>query len=53
MGGFTVLPYAVAHPERVRALLMADTFLGIGDAVLIADLEVALTTGSRQRQRGR
>ena len=42
MGGFSVLPYAVAHPDRVRALLMADTFLGIGDAVLIADLEVSL-----------
>ena len=42
MGGFTVLPYAVAHPDRVRALLMADTFLGIGDAALIADLQVAL-----------
>jgi 3-oxoadipate enol-lactonase len=25
MGGWTCLPYALAHPERVRALVMADT----------------------------
>ena len=36
MGGFTCLPYAVAHPEQVRALLMADTFLGVWDEDLAA-----------------
>ncbi|MDA0365428.1 MAG: alpha/beta hydrolase [Chloroflexi bacterium] len=42
MGGFTVLPFAVAHPERVRALLMADTFLGIWDEELLAAMAAAV-----------
>lgn len=38
MGGFTALPFAAAHPDRVRGLLMADTVLGIGDEELIGEL---------------
>ncbi len=30
MGGWTCMTYAAAHPERVAALVMADTVLGIG-----------------------
>ena len=42
MGGFSVLPYAAAHPERVRGLLMADTFLGIYEEQLMRGLAEAL-----------
>ena len=35
MGGFSILPFAVRNPERVRGLLMADTFLGIDAPELI------------------
>ena len=38
MGGFSVLPYAVRHPDRVTALLMSGTFLGIDDAKLLDGL---------------
>lgn len=36
MGGFSCLPFAAAHPERVKAVLMADTFLGLFDEDLLA-----------------
>ena len=42
MGGFSVLPYAVAHPNRVRALLMADTFLGIWDEELLTEMAASV-----------
>lgn len=35
MGGFTGMTFAGAHPERVWALVMANTFLGIGDEDLM------------------
>ena len=42
MGGFTCLPFAATHPDKVRALIMADTFLGIGDEGLMADMRANL-----------
>lgn len=36
MGGFTGMSFAGAHPERVWALVMANTFLGVGDEDLVA-----------------
>ncbi|MCY3557709.1 MAG: alpha/beta hydrolase [Chloroflexi bacterium] len=42
MGGFTVLPYAVHNPDRVAALMMADTVVGIGDAAILAGLQDSL-----------
>jgi 3-oxoadipate enol-lactonase len=52
MGGFSVLPYAVAHPDRVRALLMADTMLGIGDEALLADMQVAVQKATDRASAG-
>ena len=49
MGGFSVLPYAVAHPDRVRGLMMADTFLGIWDEHLLQEMAKAVAHGARQR----
>jgi 3-oxoadipate enol-lactonase len=37
MGGFTCVAFAAAYPDRVRGLVMADTFLGIDDEGLIAE----------------
>lgn len=42
MGGFTCVTFAAAHPERVRGLVMADTFLGVGDEELLVDWREAL-----------
>ncbi len=42
MGGFTVLPYAARNAERVDALMMADTVVGIGDAGVLRGLEESL-----------
>ncbi len=36
MGGFTGMSFAGKHPERVWALVMANTFLGVGDDDLVA-----------------
>lgn len=36
MGGFTGMTFAGRHPERVWALVMANTFLGVGDEALMA-----------------
>ena len=36
MGGFTGMTFAARHPERVWALVMANTFLGVGDEDLMA-----------------
>jgi 3-oxoadipate enol-lactonase len=52
MGGFSVLPYAVAHPTRVRALLMADTFLGIWDEVLLEAMQLAIDKAIDQANAG-
>ncbi len=42
MGGFTCSTFAAAHPDRVRGLVMADTFLGIGDEDLLAEWREAI-----------
>jgi len=52
MGGFSVLPYAAAHPERVRGLLMADTFLGIYDEQLLRELAKALEQAQNNADAG-
>jgi 3-oxoadipate enol-lactonase len=41
MGGWTCLGYAVTHPERVRALVMADTAGGLTSPELEAAREAA------------
>ncbi len=39
LGGFSVLPYAVRHPERVTALLLSGTIIGFGDPELVAEFQ--------------
>ena len=39
MGGVTSLGFALAHPERVTGLVLADTTGGIGDASVVSLLE--------------
>lgn len=46
MGGFTVLPYAVRNPDRVTALMMADTVVGFGDDAILDGLEKSLAAAS-------
>ena len=46
MGGFSVLPYAARNPERVAALMMADTVVGIGDAAVLGALQDSLAAAS-------
>src|SRR5262249_5941300 len=41
MGGWTCLGYAVRHPERVRALVMADTMGGLTSPELQAARDTA------------
>ncbi len=52
MGGFSVLPFAVAHPDRVRGLLMADTFLGIWDEALLEAMQVAVDKATDRASAG-
>ena len=52
MGGFSILPYAVRQPERVTALLMADTMLGIGDQGLLDDMRVATAAAAENARLG-
>ena len=52
MGGFSVLPYAVAHPDRVRGLMMADTFLGIWDEHLLQEMAKAVATALGNAEAG-
>ena len=44
MGGFTILPFAVRNPQRVKGLLMADTFLGIDAPELIDEMRRAVAS---------
>ena len=39
MGGLTCLGYALAHPDRVRGLVMANTFAGMRREVWLASGE--------------
>ena len=62
MGGGTCLGYAVAHPDRVKGLVLADTTGGIVEDRILADFrrraaqlpqnaaERALSRGFRQRE---
>lgn len=52
MGGFSVLPYAVRNPERVRGLLMADTFLGIWDEHLLREMANAVERAQSNAEGG-
>jgi len=52
MGGFSILPYAARHPERVTALLMADTMLGIGDQELLDAMRVATAAAAENARLG-
>ena len=52
MGGFSILPYAARHPERVTALLMADTMLGIGDQGLLEAMRVATAAAAENARLG-
>lgn len=52
MGGFSVLPYAVRNPERVRGLLMADTFLGIWDEHLLREMAKAVEQAQSNAEGG-
>ena len=52
MGGLSVLPYAVHHPDRVRGLLLADTFLGIWDEHLLREMAKALEQAQSNAEGG-
>ena len=52
MGGFSVLPYAVRNPDRVRGLLMADTFLGIWDERLLREMAKAVERAQANAEDG-
>jgi len=39
MGGFTALSYAVAHPERVAGLVLADTSGGLADPGVLREFK--------------
>ncbi len=52
MGGFSILPYAARHPERVTALLMADTMLGIADQGLLDDMRAATAAAAENARLG-
>ena len=52
MGGFTILPFAVRNPQRVRGLLMADTFLGIDAPELIEEMRRAVQSAQENQEGG-
>ena len=52
MGGMTVLPFAVRHPQRVRGLLMADTFIGIDSEELLAEMRKAVEAAQANQEGG-
>ena len=52
MGGFSILPYAARHPDRVTALLMADTMLGIADQDLLDAMRVATAAAAENARLG-
>ena len=52
MGGLSVLPYSVHHPDRVRGLLMADTFLGIWDEALLREMAKAVEQAQSNAEGG-
>ena len=41
MGGSFVLPFAARNPERVAALMMACTAVGIGDEAILEELQAS------------
>ena len=53
MGGFTCLPFAAAHPERVRGLVMADTMLGIGDETIQEEFRAGIAARAEPADRTR
>lgn len=52
MGGFTILPFAARNPQRVKALLMADTFLGIDAPELIDEMRQAVEAAQINQEQG-
>lgn len=52
MGGFTILPFAVRNPQRVKGLLMADTFLGIDAPELVAEMRKAVESAQVNQEQG-
>ena len=52
MGGFSILPYAARNPDRVKALMMADTMLGIGDQGLLDDMRTATAAAAENARLG-
>ena len=52
MGGFTILPFAVRNPDRVRGLLMADTFLGIDSPELLEKMRQAIASAQENMADG-
>lgn len=52
MGGFSILPFAVRNPHRVKGLLMADTFLGIDAPELIDEMRKALESAQVNQEQG-
>lgn len=45
MGGWTVLGFAVAHPERVSALVLCDTGAGVDDPEVVRELSTIREAG--------
>lgn len=48
MGGVAAMAFAITHPERVRALVLADTFAKINPAIV--DDKIKLTAGVAKEQ---
>lgn len=46
MGGFSVLPYAARSPDRVAALMMAETVVGISDPDVMTGLQTSLAAAN-------
>jgi 3-oxoadipate enol-lactonase len=47
MGGWTLLGYSMRHPERVKALVMADTLGGISEPGSLADELAGIAAATR------
>ena len=53
LGGFSVLPYAVRHADRVSALLLSGTIIGFGDEGLVSEFQKQAANAPQVLQQNR